>query len=177
MSVNILLKNKYVIYLFLIVAGFIVGYKSKPTRVIETDNSNEYEKVISDLKSKIEKISNENLKENVKTVTFEKPDGTKVTTKTRATEKNTNVIKVTQEKDNSKNTKSLKTERKTETINSENLNAIGLKYQYSVTDFKLSPAAYVQAGMKCFIFRCYVEGQYLITDKNIMASVGIELRF
>lgn len=177
MSVSILPKNKYVIYLALIAIGFIVGYKSKPARVVETDNSNEYEKVINNLKSKIEKMSNENLKENVKTVTIEKPDGTKVTTKTRATEKNTNVTKITQEKDNSKNTKSLKIERKTETINSENLNAVGLKYQYSVTDFSLSPAAYVQASMKCFIFRCYVEGQYLITDRNIMASAGIELRF
>jgi len=168
MLVSILQKSKFVLIGVLI--GGIIGYLSKPARIIETEKIVKDENLIKELSSKIKSLSSQLIEKQTRKVIVEKPDGTKTTTIESNLKKSTNKTGLVTDKTNLKNSKTLKYGKKKEIINSEKLNYVGIIYS---TEMK--PEYYVQAGMKCLLFRCFVGGRY--SQQEVRAEAGIEIRF
>ena len=170
------MKKSVAIAVVCLVVGFFVGKSQGPEKIETTETVDRQTKLISELQKRIESLTQENLKENVKTVVVEKPDGTKVTTRTRNTEKSTNTTKLSKEKESNTIDEVVRTEKKVVTTFSSNHNAIGVRPSYKLFD-RFEAEAYVKAGMKCFIFECYVEGSYGFIAEEVRAIAGIEYRF
>jgi len=170
-------KRSYIVIAVVALAiGFLIGRSQGPEKVEHTEKIEKQRQVITDLEKRIKSLREENLKESVKTVIVEKPDGTKVTTRTRDTEKKTNVTKLSDEKEKSDVKESTKIETKTVTVFHSNHNAVGVRPSYKLFD-RFEAEAYLKAGMKCFIFECYVEGSYAFVEKETRAIAGLEYRF
>lgn len=170
------LKNKYVIVLIVFLAGFLIGRTQGPERIEIKEKVVDQSELIEEMKSRIESLKKENLKENVRTVIVEKPDGTKITTKTRATEKSTSTAELS---DNNKSTelkKKTTTETETKKIFSSNHNAVGIRPHYELFS-TFDAEVYVRAGTKCSFLECYIQGSYMLVEKTPAVSVGLEYRF
>lgn len=170
------LKSKYIFVLLALLIGFLVGKNQGPEKVQSTEEIRKKESIISELQSRIESLKKEQLKENVKTVVVEKPDGTKVTTRTRSTERTTETAKLAEKEKSLQSNTELESKKKIVETFSSNHNAIGLRPSYRLFS-EFETEVYLKAGMKCFIFECYAEGSYLILSKSPRAVVGIEYRF
>ena len=171
------MKKQIIIGIVLLIVGFFIGLKQGPEKIEISEKYNEQKEVIKNLQSKIKNLTEENLKENVKTVTVIKPDGTKTVTKNRTTEKKTNSVILSEKVNKEKSNTSIEKLKNTKTTYHSNHNALGIRPSYQFNSNKIRAETYLKAGLKCFIFECYVEGAYDFPTKGIKASVGIEFRF
>ena len=170
------LKNKYIIFVFIFVLGFFLGKHNMPEKIDLKEEVRKKDVLISGLQSRIESLKKESLKENVKTIIVERPDGTRVTTKTRVTERESTHAKLAKkEKAVMRSAELISNKRITKTFSS-NMNAIGIRPYYLLFR-EFEAEAYIKAGTKCFVFDCYAQGSFLVVGKEPALSVGIEYRF
>ena len=156
--------------------GFLIGLKQGPEKTEENEKIKQYKETVTNLERKIETLTEENFKENVKTTIVENVDGSKVTTQERIIEKIVAEKSQVIEKENQNIKEKLKSESEKITTFHGNHNAIGARSLYILGNgFDIE--GYLRAGMKCFIFNCYAEASYLKQSQNIKALSGIEYRF
>ena len=164
-NITLTKKQGLIAALTLIIIGYATAHFTQPERVIEKEKivykEQEHKEVAKDINKNVNKK---------KTTTIAK-DGSKVIVE----ETNSNTQdKTLIQKDT---TKELVKENSKETIYSEKNNALGLRLNTLGNG-----EVYGQAGMKCLMFRCYVEGSAgkSILNPNtteVKGSVGIEFRF
>ena len=148
-------RNSVIVAVVCLVIGFAIGRFQGPEKVETTETVETQREMIQSLQARIQSLSQENLKENVKTVVVEKPDGTKITTNTRLTEKQTNRTQLSTSDSSLKENVESKSKKETVTTFSSNRNSFGVRGSYLLPR-TLDAEAYVKAGMKCFILNCYV---------------------
>lgn len=172
------MKKQIVIGIVLLGLGFFIGLKQGPEKVETTEEIEQHKNTITQLQLKIEKLSEESLKENVRTVIIEKPDGTKITTKVRNTETLRKNVTLSNKTKIANIIESTKTARTSKTTYRSNHNAFGVRPSFVFNSNQIKAEIYFEAGVDClFIFECYVEGAYEVIDKGLKVSAGFEYRF
>lgn len=170
------MKKLYIVAIVCLGIGFLIGLNQGPSKIEVDEKIKVKSETISKLNSKIKKLTEQNLKESVRTVIVEKPDGTKVTTKERVTEKRINVSEFSNKSKEVKKEEKSESSKKTVTTYGSDRNALGIRPFYRFGE-NIDYEAYLKAGMKCFIFNCYAEGSYEFINKTVRTSIGIEYRF
>lgn len=175
-TMETLRRSKLFAGLLCLVIGFLFGRFQGPEKVEIVEKSVDQSELIRDLQSRIESLKKENLRENVRTVVVEKPDGTRVTTRTRETEKTTSETKLSDKKESSEESKLSSREKKTIETFSSKRNSFGVRGSYKLFT-EIDGEVYLRAGMACAFLDCYVQGSYFIRSKSPAVAVGIEYRF
>lgn len=173
MSLN---KNLVIIVIVSGVLGWILcATFSKPDRVIDTTEVDKREKIISNLRGQLKILSEENVKTKTVTVVVEKPDGTKVTTKTKNLEKFINKYTASEKKEYME--EDIKTKEKTRKETIYSTNSVGVFTHHTIAGFGVEPVVFLKSSTSCFIVTCFIMGTYGIINKQVGVNVGVALQF